>query len=603
MSPIVFFCKTARPRPAAIRRLALGTIDEMTSSAAASLETTAPQSKATTAVCAGLVAFPFLCPLVAGPSVQAWQLFATWVCIAALLLALPPGKPARGLWTWLAIGMAAVVLSSHDSPAVWLPAVVALSGVGAAACIGAGIGRGGPSAAMVLATGILSAGLVSAVLGLLQYYGLAEPLVPWTTTPALGQAYGNLRQRNQFATLTSMALVAALWIHATQPSAHIRRWLVAAALLLLAAAAASTSRTGLLQLLFIVGVAALIAWRERRSAPESDRKLFSLPPPLLLLAMVPIYFSIAWVLPQLTASEVEGMMRRLQEGAPGDHTRLILWRNVLTLIAEHPWTGWGWGELAFAHYSTLYSGPRFPEILDNAHNLPLHLAVELGIPASVLICGGFIWMVLAARPWREHDPARLMAWGMLGAIVLHSLLEYPLWYGPFQLVFGLCLGMLWPAGRSAGWLASLGQRPRPIWPQVPVLPALAATALAAVVGYATWDYIRISQIYLPRDERLPAYENDTLAKAKSSWLFARQVDFAELTLTRVTAANAAEMHSLAERTMHFSPEPRVIVKLIESAELMGRDQEALEQAERFRIAFPAEYERWLRGQPVDARAP
>jgi O-antigen ligase len=548
---------------------------------------------------AGLIAFPFLCPLVGGPSVNVWQLMATWACVAGLLAFGPAVRPKREIGIWLALGAIAVVLSAREEPiSYWLPVCATLAGMAAAACVGAGITRGGPSAAAVLANGILAAGLISAVLGLLQYYGLAEPLVPWTTTPALGQAYGNLRQRNQFATLISMALVAALWIHATQPSAQIRRWLVPAALLLLVAAAASTSRTGLLQLLSIVGIATLIAWRERRTAPESDRKHFSLPPPLVLLAMIPIYFAIAWVLPQLTASEVEGMMRRLQEGAPGDHTRVILWRNVLTLISEHPWTGWGWGELAFAHYSTLYSGPRFPEILDNAHNLPLHLAVELGIPASVLICGGFIWMVLAAQPWRERDPARLMAWGMLGAIVLHSLLEYPLWYGPFQLVFGLCLGMLWPArvASSRQWLKAR-------WLNAPVLPAVAATALAIVVGYATWDYIRISQIYLPRDERLPAYEDDTLAKAKKSWLFARQVGFAELTLTRVTAANAAEMHSLAARTLHFSPEPRVIVKLIESAELTGRDQEAWEQAERFRIAFPVEYERWLRGQPVDARSP
>ncbi|HWT17656.1 MAG TPA: Wzy polymerase domain-containing protein, partial [Variovorax sp.] len=314
--------------------------------------------------------------------------------------------------------------------------------------------------------------------------------------------------------------------------------------------------------------------------------------PLVLLAMVPVYFAIAWLLPQLAAGEVEGMMQRLQEGAPGDHTRVILWRNVLSLIAAHPLAGWGWGELAFAHYSTLYDGPRFPEILDNAHNLPLHLAVEMGIPMSVLICGGFIWMVLAARPWRERDSVRLMAWGMLGAIALHSLLEYPLWYGPFQLVFGLCLGVLWPARRVA--TAS--------WRQPQLLSSVAAAVLAAAVGYATWDYIRISQIYLPREERLPAYEDNTLDKARKSWLFARQVDFAELTLTRVTPANAAAMHSLAERTLHFSPEPRVIVKLIESAELMGRDQEARDQAERFRIAFPAEYERWLKGQPVDGRA-
>lgn len=322
---------------------------------------------------AGLVAFPFLCPLVAGPSVQAWQLLATWVCLAAMLLAVPAAVPARGIWAWLGAGTAAVVLfsSPHATAASWLPAVVVLAAMAAAACVGAGMGRGGPGTSGVLAVGVLVAGLVSAVLGLLQYYGLAEPLVPWTTTPALGQAYGNLRQRNQFATLISMALVAALWIYAVQPSARIRRWLVAAVLLLLVAAAASTSRTGLLQLLSIVGVAAFIARRERRGmAAEHAGTPFSLPPPLVLLAMVPVYFAIAWALPQLAAGEVEGMMQRLQEGAPGDHTRMILWRNVLSLIAAHPLAGWGWGELAFAHYSTLYDGPRFPEILDNAHNLP-----------------------------------------------------------------------------------------------------------------------------------------------------------------------------------------------------------------------------------------
>jgi len=578
-------------------------------SRAAPFESAALPSRASGAVRAGLVAFPFLCPLVAGPSVQAWQLFATWLCLAAMLVALPVGLPARGVWAWLAAGMAAIVLSSsvfsaHPAAASWLPPVVVVGAMAAAACVGAGMAHAEPAISRALAMGILVAGLVSAVLGLLQYYGLAEPLVPWTTTPALGQAYGNLRQRNQFATLISMALVAALWIHATQPSLGVRRWLAAAALLLLVAAAASTSRTGLLQLLSIVGVATLIARRERRAAPAmsgADAARFSLPPPWVLLAMVPVYFAVAWLLPQLAAGEVEGMMQRLQEGAPGDHTRMILWRNVLTLIAQHPLAGWGWGELSFAHYSTLYEGPRFPEILDNAHNLPLHLAVELGIPVSVLICGGFLWMVLAARPWRERDPARLMAWGMLGAVALHSLLEYPLWYGPFQLVFGLCLGMLWPAGRGAS--SSLRQRFKGRWAEPAVLSSATAAVLVAVVGYAAWDYIRISQIYLPRGERLPAYEENTLSKARASWLFARQVGFAELTLTAVTPANAAALHALAERTLHFSPEPRVIVKLIESAELMGQRKEARDQAERFRIAFPEEYERWLKGQPVEPDRP
>jgi len=36
---------------------------------------------------------------------------------------------------------------------------------------------------------------------------------------------------------------------------------------------------------------------------------------------------------------------------------------------------------------------------------------------------------------------------------------------------------------------------------------------------------------------------------------------------------------------------------------MGQRQEARDQAERLRIAFPDAYERWLKGQPLDAERP
>ena len=567
---------------------------------AGSSEAAAVTPKAAEAVRAGFVALPFLFPIVAGPSVNVWQLVASWACLATWLFVGPVGALARSVCVWLAVGAAAVALAGKGGAASWLPACVVLAGMAAAASLGGGSVRDQAGSPRSLAMGLLVAGLASAVFGLLQYYRLAESLAPWVAASQLGQAYGNLRQRNQFATLISMALVAAFWLHATYASWRLRRWLAAAAVLLLLAAAASTSRTGLLQLLLIIMAVSTMACRERRNPARSGSVGYQLPPPLMLLAMIPLYFAFAWLLPQLVGSEVEGMLHRLRAGAPEDHSRLILWHNMLALISEHPWAGWGWGELSFAHYGTLYQGPRFVEILDNAHNLPLHLAVELGIPAAVLICGGFIWMVIAAKPWRERDPTRLMAWGMLGEIVLHSLLEYPLWYGPFQLVFGVCLGMLWPA-KSAGHASPW--RPEAKWLKAPVVPLIAATVLMAGVGYTGWDYIRISQIYLPRDERLPAYEDNTLAKLQGSWLFARQVDFAKLTLTTVTPANAAEMHALAERTLHFSPEPRVIVKLIESANLLGRSDEARAQAERFRIAFPVEFARWLTGEPDDVPAP
>lgn len=551
------------------------------------ITTVVPGTAALTLFGASFVAAPFLCPFSAGPSANVWQLLVSWACVAPLLLWVQPQWPRRFLLLWLGAGVVSIALFHGSEPGAWLPACAALGVIAAAACSGAGLSRASSNIRFAaVAWGLLTAGALSAVLGLLQYYGLAEPLAPWTTSPDLGQAYGNLRQRNQFATLISLALIAALWLHATCRRRG-RAVLLPAGLLLILAAAASTSRTGLLQLLLISAIAAFLAWRERRHVSNEKTASYRLPHPSLLLALIPAYFTAAWLLPLLANSEVDSMMHRLRQGAPDAHSRLVLWGNVLDLIAQRPWTGWGWGELSFAHYSTLYSGSRFVEILDNAHNLPLHLAVELGIPAALLICGGFGWLVLAARPWRETDPARIMVWGWLGAIVLHSLLEYPLWYGPFQLVFGLCLGFLWPRSQRARAKRS-------------ATPSLAAAAvLLAIAGYAAWDYTRVSQIYLAREDRLPAWRDDTLTKLQDSWLFANQVKFAELTLTPVSAANAAEVHALAQHLLHFSPEPRVITKLIDSAMLLGLNDEALAQAVRFRKAFPREYARWLDNEPVD----
>jgi hypothetical protein len=571
------------------------------------LKRTPPLGNASRIGCAGLVALPFLCPLVAGPSANAWQLLASGLCAALLLAAVRGGAIDRRLVVWLGCCAAVIALSFQGFTDQRSMACAMLAGIALAALAGARREGKVVSVPAALAWGILAAGVVNAVVGLLQYGNLAEALLPWITSPTPGRAWGTLRQRNQFATLMSLALIAALWLYATRDSRRMRTSLAAAAVLLIAATAASGSRTGVLQLALIAVAAGVAAWKERRSAldPAPHRRL---PPPLALLAMLPLYFALNWLLPQLAAmgtshkavTSAGALVQRLQPTALGNESRLTLWHNVLSLIAERPFTGWGWGELSYAHFMAVYPGPRFPVLLDNAHNLPLHLAVELGIPAAVLICGGFLWLVISARPWRERDPNRLMAWGLLAVILVHSLLEYPLWYGPFQLVFGLCLGMLWPA-RASGDRASPSVKKA--WlPDGRKLSALASIALLSFVVYAAWDYTRISQIYLPRDERLPPWQDDTLAKVRDSWLFARQVDFAELTLTPVTHENAARMHALAERTLHFSPEPRVIVKLIESAELSGREDEARLIAERFRVAYPGAYAHWLRHNPGD-RAP
>jgi Virulence factor membrane-bound polymerase, C-terminal len=166
-------------------------------------------------------------------------------------------------------------------------------------------------------------------------------------------------------------------------------------------------------------------------------------------------------------------------------------------------------------------------------------------------------------------------------IGLHSLLEYPLWYGPFQMAVGLSGVFLW---RTRAELADSTRAPLSR-ATANGLCGLALLVLAGL-GYAAWDYHRVSQIYLPIAQRSAAYKDNTLEKIRSSWLFQNQVRFAELTTTPLTPANAARLNAMAHGLLHLSPEARVVEVLIHSARLLGREDEALFYEQRLRAAYP-----------------
>ncbi|MDI1240270.1 MAG: Wzy polymerase domain-containing protein [Polaromonas sp.] len=420
-------------------------------------------------------------------------------------------------------------------------------------------------------------GAVSSAIGLLQYFGAAAALAPWVNQAPLGEAFANLRQRNQFASLTNIAVVALVWLVVKHGFSRRRErlvWMVAG--LLAVGNAASSSRTGLLQLVLLCVLCLL--WPGWRQPPVRR----------VLLTAVLAYGVAALALPWLAGLDLlgHGMVARLRAGDAVCAGRLTLWSNVLHLIGQKPWFGWGGGELDYAHYMVLYPGERFCDILDNAHNLPLHLAVELGIPLALVVCGGAGWVVWRARPWRETDPTRQMAWGVLVVIMLHSMLEYPLWYGPFQMAFGLCVWMLWPGPKEP---AAGSRRYARV---APTTRLVVATALLAGVAYAAWDYHRVSQLYLAPQARDAAYRDDTLDKVRGSWLFRNQVQFAELTTTTLRRDNAQWTFDTATALLHYSPEPRVIEKVIESAVMLGRDDEALLHLVRYRAAFPDDHAKW-----------
>jgi Virulence factor membrane-bound polymerase, C-terminal/O-Antigen ligase/Protein glycosylation ligase len=475
----------------------------------------------------------------------------------------------------------------------------------------------------LLAHSLLWAAGLSSVMAVIQVAGWAPIFSPWVAD-ASGVAYANLRQRNQFASLTVLGLAALVWtLRDPQPGDRRRLWVyglkasvvVLVLGLLMVGNAASASRTGL------VGVAMVCAlgWLWRAGLPPLAKLSLWLALPLYGLATLALRVR-GWV--DATA------LARLAQGDEPCSSRTTLWSNVLDLIAQEPWGGWGWGDLAYAHFMARYPDTRFCAILDNAHNLPLHVAVTLGVPIALALCTLVLGWVLWQKPWQERVAARQLAWCALAALMLHSMLEYPLWYGPFQLVALLCLAVLlksrgelglgaaatgvWAAGGAVHSAISRWQESHMssslfadslqsnFTPKIArlktsyrhVINGFIAIILFSTLSYIAWDYYRVSQIFLPAAQRSSFYQGDIFPQLKRSRLFAGHVQFAELTTTPLTTANASDLNELAKTVLHFSPEAVVVQTVVESAVMMGQPKDALFYLERFQAAYPAEHRAW-----------
>ncbi len=540
------------------------------------------------------IALPWLSPLTAGPSAAVIPWLVTLSCVASLLMLpntvnwrpLPQGfNWFFGIFTlcFMALGVRSnLSIESVATMITWV-CVFLLS------CFGAKFLKD-TIRLNTFAKLWLVLALVSCVLAAVQYLSLEHWLAPWVSQSSDGVAYANLRQRNQFATLCGIGLLSLLLIcsvsssrAAMQPMSSAgtvfnktaKKWSWFAVAVLAVGNSLSSSRTGAVQWVLIV--AAVVCWRSSLRADVRRLAYGGLAIYGLAVAAMPWFAQ--WV-----GNSSTGLLGRAQEMATSGGGRMTLYSNVIDLIAMKPWLGWGWRELAYAHYSTHFD-VRFMELVDNAHNLPLHLAVELGVPFAVLFCGAVLWWVVRNAPWRETDPTRQLAWGILMLIGVHSMVEYPLWYGPFLMTLGLCLGLLQRPKKE----------PNSAVVQVFITPLaikFIAIALLCITAYLAFDYHRVSQIYLSEEDRSALYRDDVMGAAKRSVVFKKHAQFAELVTTPVTPQTAPHVLELALKLIHFSPEPRVIEPLIESATMLHFDDIAMFHLERYKAMYPKDYAAW-----------
>ena len=489
-----------------------------------------------------VLALPWLNPFALGPSPNVQPLLISWASAA------------------LALGLVAV--GRVSSAVLWSAAVWAW-----------------------VAAAVLSAGM-----GLLQYLDLAADLAPWVNQGGPGTVFANLRQRNQFATLCAIGVAALAWGAAAHSGVGRGKAILSVAALLAAALIGMVwgltgSRTGLLELVLLW----LLALGWRFAAPAPGRVWLT-----LAVATLAYLLAASGVLPGLGDGGTP-LWARVWEGNTTCASRLTLWANVWQAVMQKPWLGWGWGELGYAQFMTLTTGPRFCDLLDNAHNLPLHLAVSFGLPLALLLVALVLALVWRGQPWRAAQPGARLAWAVLGVVGLHSLLEYPLWYGPFQIavllaVLQLGAGEALPAQADRALLR--GTRARAVG-------AVAALALAGFCWVTAQSYERVSRLYSIEAVRAVVFDPFNELQYHDIFLFVNDVAFSRLSMP-VNNGRPEDQYALAQQLLHYSAEPRVIERVLESAQRLGRADEVAFYKARYAQAFPERFIEWLAMEPLGA---
>ena len=127
-----------------------------------------------------------------------------------------------------------------------------------------------------------------------------------------------------------------------------------------------------------------------------------------------------------------------------DEGRLAAYRSTLRMIADYPWFGTGLGAFPWSFPAYRSSDISMRGVWDIAHNTPLELAAELGIPLAGAICFGWVVMlgvlVHGIRTRRRDTIIPLAALSVSTIAILHSCVDFSLQIPGYAIVIFAMVG-------------------------------------------------------------------------------------------------------------------------------------------------------------------
>lgn len=267
--------------------------------------------------------------------------------------------------------------------------------------------------------GVVAGGCFNLFVSFFQMLGWVD-YIAFLVFPGGREVYGNFGQRNNFSTYM---LIFSIVVCGMAAQRRINIFFSAFVLVGVAVVLAyAGSRMVLVAVLLIMLVALLVGmlrgWHGAEAAAVGGYALF--------VCFLSVCLLLFWL------ADVGGSSRI---SITGDVSRLQEWGKAWRIFLDHPW-GVGYGN--YAKYSFIYqvdSGVSSQITWSHAHNIFFQFLVELGLwvfPLALLT----LWILfLTLRNCLGHGVDGLVVGGALLFVAVHSLLEYPLWYMNFLVLF------------------------------------------------------------------------------------------------------------------------------------------------------------------------
>ncbi|QKJ66050.1 O-antigen ligase C-terminal domain-containing protein [Deefgea piscis] len=431
-------------------------------------------------------------------------------------------------WTslfWLAfasfIGIQAAIIQPYYATEVVYPIIYALGAGMLAWSLSRAIAvYGQKDIVTMFAWGLLAGAIFNS--------GLAVPQIMQLVQEGPRLIFGNIGQKNMYGHYLAWGLASAAYL-VTQKDELPKWmfWIVAPWLALSLAFCGSRSP-------FLYAVAwlpaGLFLWWRGGEIVRQFGKALSIAAVLIIVMqfLAPLVNELLQALLKAKNEVPTGLDRIDSNGS----RRLVEWEKAWLAFLQHPWLGLGWGAYG-AQSIALQVRPEFAIVSESvlfthAHNSVLNLLAETGIFGTAIIVVGITWAF--ANLWRNwNQPVVVFGAALAIVSILHSLVEYPLWYFHFLGPFVVALLLLRSDGPQCQVPAIAARISWTIWAAM----ALTISVLGAQL------YLKIYPIMDPaKDEKVNAARIQTLEGMRSNPLIDFYADFG---LSNYIVASKSEM--------------------------------------------------------------